>query len=790
MVGLSQDSSNTLPNGFELAEFKLVQRIGEGGFSIVYLAQDTSLDAQVAIKEYMPSSLASRANDRTVAVKSDRYLETFNAGMRSFINEAKLLRQFEHPSVVKVYRFFEANGTAYMVMPFYQGQTFKQILKDLDGPPDEAWLKAMLAPIVDALELIHNNQCFHRDIAPDNIMILEDGRPLLIDFGAARRVIGDMTQALTAILKPGFAPIEQYADIPGIKQGAWTDLYALAGVIHYALVGKAPVPSVARIVTDSMIPLTKQLEGKYSEQFLSGIDAALKVRPEERTQSAAQMREALGLVSDQRPVYFAASGGGVRLAGALSDLKPTTVQLHNYVQTAGVQTAEIKTSDVKTAKESAPKEQTITFPVSDVAGVPKTAKLETGKEYGLTLLVPNRFEPTQFVQTQLEPTPLESSELKLTPPESNPPPEPTVDVHETASDPQLGPSIQEPITQTHFIDAPVDDAYLVEPAPLKEEPAPQFNAEDSSLLDSATSTSPDLFAQDLSAADATVTSARDRKAKPTNKSNWPLIGGGLVVSVLAVGGWMFSRAPAPAKPPTQVVTSAPPAAVAPDATVVSRPPAQIAATSIDLAKPIDPSKTATQPTAPPADPTKPEDAPPLPTSMDAKRFAAILQARAANNLAINLVVPQKVLAIGRDSLKLSVKPAFDGFLYVFLAGTTGELTQLYPNGYEANNKVQAGVETSIPPKGSPYGFTSSGPAGRDTIVVMVSVSERDFTSVGALKQGSFETYNFNKMLETVLAKGTAAVTGTTNCPEPKQASCEVYGLATIDIDVVKSRPKK
>jgi serine/threonine protein kinase len=157
----SQDSNNSLPDAFQLAEFTLQKRIGEGGFSIVYLAKDTSLDRLVAIKEYMPSSLASRSSDLTVSVKSDRYLETFNAGMKSFINEAKLLGQFDHASVVKVYRFFESNGTAYMVMPFYEGRTLKQVLKDMGGPPDEAWLKSLLRPVMDALELIHSYQCFH-----------------------------------------------------------------------------------------------------------------------------------------------------------------------------------------------------------------------------------------------------------------------------------------------------------------------------------------------------------------------------------------------------------------------------------------------------------------------------------------------------------------------------------------------------------------------------------------------------------------------------------------------------
>ncbi|HET9643508.1 MAG TPA: serine/threonine-protein kinase, partial [Burkholderiaceae bacterium] len=190
-----------LPVGTRLGEFEITRVLGEGGFGIVYLALDHSLDRRVALKEYMPTALAARTAGAQVSVKSARHRETFEAGMKSFINEAKLLAQFDHPSLVKVYRFWEANGTAYMVMPFYEGMTLKERLRQLNGPPDEAWLMSLLAPLTEALAVIHAEHCYHRDIAPDNILLLPDGRPLLLDFGAARRVIGDMSKALTVILK-------------------------------------------------------------------------------------------------------------------------------------------------------------------------------------------------------------------------------------------------------------------------------------------------------------------------------------------------------------------------------------------------------------------------------------------------------------------------------------------------------------------------------------------------------------------------------------------------------------
>lgn len=296
---------NTLPIGTHLGEFEITGLVGEGGFGIVYLAYDHSLQRRIAIKEYMPSALAARTGVATVAVKSARHAETFQAGLKSFINEARLLAQFDHPSLVKVYRFWEANGTAYMVMPFYEGITLKEALKKLGGPPDEGWLKDFLRPLTDALAQIHREQCFHRDIAPDNIIILKEGRPLLLDFGAARRVIGDMTHALTVILKPGYAPVEQYAEVPSMKQGAWTDIYALASVVYFAITGRAPVPSVARLMSDPLVPLAKVAAGRYSEQFLQGIDKALSVKPEDRPQDIAELRALIGL-GDRRQQMRAA----------------------------------------------------------------------------------------------------------------------------------------------------------------------------------------------------------------------------------------------------------------------------------------------------------------------------------------------------------------------------------------------------------------------------------------------------------------------------------------------------
>jgi serine/threonine protein kinase len=292
----TDESQNALPAGACLAEFEITGVLGIGGFGIVYTARDHSLQRQVALKEYMPSSLAARGEHSQVLVRSERHRETFELGLRSFVNEARLLAQFDHPSLVKVYRFWEANGTAYMVMPLYQGVTLKKRLQELPAPPDEAWLLGLLAPLTEALAVIHHANCFHRDIAPDNIILLSGSeRPLLLDFGAARRVISDVTQALTVILKPGFAPVEQYAEVPEMKQGAWTDIYALAATVHHAITGRTPAAAVGRLMKDSFTPLSSAAAGRYSPGFLLALDNALKVRPEDRTPSVEVFRAELGL---------------------------------------------------------------------------------------------------------------------------------------------------------------------------------------------------------------------------------------------------------------------------------------------------------------------------------------------------------------------------------------------------------------------------------------------------------------------------------------------------------------
>jgi non-specific serine/threonine protein kinase len=294
--GDPSDSTESLPVSTMVGEFEIIGIIGEGGFGTVYLAIDHSLQRRVALKEYRPAALATRKG-QAVVTRSARHIEAFEAGLKSFVNEARTLAQFDHPALVRVYRFWQQNNTAYMAMPLVEGRTLTQIVNEEPDALTEEWLKSILAPLLDAIEALHSVHIFHRDIAPDNVLIQANGTPVLLDFGAARQIVADMTQALTVILKPGYAPIEQYAEDPSMRQGPWTDVYALGAVLHFAITHKAPPNSVTRLINDNYKPLATIVQGGFTGEFLAAIDAALAVRPDARPQSIAALRELLGLQS-------------------------------------------------------------------------------------------------------------------------------------------------------------------------------------------------------------------------------------------------------------------------------------------------------------------------------------------------------------------------------------------------------------------------------------------------------------------------------------------------------------
>ncbi len=297
--------ADALADGTRLGEFEIRGLIGVGGFGMVYRAYDHSLQRDVAIKEYMPTALAGRAEGGLqISVRTSNDHETFQKGLHSFVAEARMLAKFEHPSLVRVFRFWEANDTAYMVMPLYRGMTLKQARQCMRLPPTEAWLRKVLWCILGALKVLHRGTALHRDVSPDNIFLQDSGPPVLLDLGAARLAIGDNAKQHTAILKVNYAPIEQYADSQGLPQGPWTDLYALAAVVHGQLCNEPPLPAMIRVVNDKMPPfanvvktVASEFGQGYSEQFTQAITWALSIQPQDRPQSVREFARSLGLVT-------------------------------------------------------------------------------------------------------------------------------------------------------------------------------------------------------------------------------------------------------------------------------------------------------------------------------------------------------------------------------------------------------------------------------------------------------------------------------------------------------------
>ncbi|VWC92919.1 serine/threonine protein kinase [Burkholderia lata] len=301
----SEFTVRPLPLGHRLGELQLDEVLGIGGFGIVYRAFDRTLRRAVAIKEYMPSMLATRGGDYTVSLRSERFAQAFDAGRGAFLNEARLLAQFDHPGLVKVLHFWESHGTAYMVMPFYEGRTLKQLL---DGGMriSETQLRNIVGALLGALDTLHRAQCFHRDVALDNVLIRPNGSAILLDFGAARKRIGDLVDDGAMMIKPGYAPIEQYTDDPAFSQGPWTDLYALGAVMHAMITGELPPAAVVRSIKDTYRPLaSRELPAGevYSPAFLAAVDHALQLRIPDRPESVAAFAAELGLRD------FGAGGG-------------------------------------------------------------------------------------------------------------------------------------------------------------------------------------------------------------------------------------------------------------------------------------------------------------------------------------------------------------------------------------------------------------------------------------------------------------------------------------------------
>ncbi len=284
---------DVLPPGTMLdGKYRIDRLIGAGGFGMTYEAHDVGLNMQVAVKEYYPASFGARDGTLTVRPRTDNDAELFHRLKESFLREARTLAQLRHPCIVRVLSVFEGHGTAYMIMEFESGQSLKSWLEKLGRRPTQSELDKLVMPLLDALEMIHAAGFLHRDIAPDNIIVRAGGSPVLLDFGAARRVMAELSGALTGIVKSGYSPQEQYTNDPR-AQGPWSDIYALGATLYRCIAGKTPDEATIRMLDDPTMPLSGLGFAGYRTGFLAAIDKAMSVRPKDRQQSIAELRGSL-----------------------------------------------------------------------------------------------------------------------------------------------------------------------------------------------------------------------------------------------------------------------------------------------------------------------------------------------------------------------------------------------------------------------------------------------------------------------------------------------------------------
>lgn len=294
MTASAPTNINALANGAALDGFVITGLIGQGGFGVVYLARDAQTNRTVAIKEYLPCAIAGRAPGGRIAPRSADLAHAYATGLKGFLREANLLSELGHPALVAVHRAWEQNGTAYMAMAYYPGKTLRDVRLARPAAMTEAHVKVLMMPVFEAVAELHAHRVIHRDISPDNILVMATGATVLLDLGAARQVLGGMTQALTTILKPGFAPIEQYVEDGSMEQGRWTDVYGLGAVIYFLATGKPPTPATTRIVRDNLPAMGEVARVEYSPRFAQAVTRSLAVRAIDRYKSIGEFREALG----------------------------------------------------------------------------------------------------------------------------------------------------------------------------------------------------------------------------------------------------------------------------------------------------------------------------------------------------------------------------------------------------------------------------------------------------------------------------------------------------------------
>ncbi len=306
-------ANHPLPPGYQLHGYEIEKVLSCGGFSIVYLAKDAAGE-RMAIKEYLPSSLALRGADEIVPAISDENLSTFRYGMKCFFEEGRALASLSHPNIIQVINFFRANDTVYLVMKYERGRTLQEHVQVKKGNVRENFIRRIFTMSLNGLREVHSNKLLHLDLKPANIYIRNDHTPVLIDFGAARQTLTQGQFKLNPMYTPGFASPEQYRNRE--LMGPWSDLYSVGAAMYACVAGSAPPAADQRVDKDKYIPAIKQFTGRYSEHLLETIDWCLQLDYLKRPQSAVALQKVL--LRERDPEIGGRRKFMVNLRGALS----------------------------------------------------------------------------------------------------------------------------------------------------------------------------------------------------------------------------------------------------------------------------------------------------------------------------------------------------------------------------------------------------------------------------------------------------------------------------------------
>jgi len=287
---MPSQANQPLPAGTKLQTYRILRVLAAGGFSFVYLAHDAN-EQPVAIKEYLPQTLALRANGATQPQVPAQHLALFRVGMKCFFEEAGALARLSHPNVMRVLDIFRANETVYLVMRYERGRALNEHIRALTEPVSELWLRNTFAQLLDGLREVHTAKLLHLDIKPANVYLRNDGTPLLIDFGAARQVLSAEGMNLPPTYTPGFAPPEMH--LKRELLGPWSDIYSVGATMYACFAGAAPQPANARLDEDRWVPASQAFAGKYAPELLETVDWCLRLGHLQRPQSVLALQKVL-----------------------------------------------------------------------------------------------------------------------------------------------------------------------------------------------------------------------------------------------------------------------------------------------------------------------------------------------------------------------------------------------------------------------------------------------------------------------------------------------------------------